>query len=162
MTQEQWYAISAVTSSVSALVAALALILSVVNLFSQRSLTKNIDSQNRLLSQRQLLLPLWNHLEAIRDINPSEPVWPDVIIAVNKLELVALCCEGGMVDPAVIRRTLSDRYVELIDRIKQCKADPEKKALKSGEDLLRENRAALSFYEDLKKEMLDRDRLRTQ
>src|SRR5437870_1639408 len=59
----------------------------------------------RLLSQRQLLIPLWEYMSTLKTINSKDPIAPDILKAVNTLELVALSVEGGMVDPQVIRRT---------------------------------------------------------
>lgn len=57
-----------------------------------------VHQNQKLLSQRQLLLPLWDYMATLSKIDSNTPVTPDVIKVVNTLELVALCCEGGMID----------------------------------------------------------------
>ena len=61
-----------------------------------------VHQNQKLLSQRQLLLPLWDYMATLSKIDSNTPVTPDVIKVVNTLELVALCCEGGMIDEKVI------------------------------------------------------------
>lgn len=119
--------------------------------------TIKIAEMQKTLSQRQLIIPLWDHMSSLNDIDPASPVVPHVLQAVNTLELVALCCEGGMVDDQVIKRTFRDPFMQLYDAIERC---PEMSTIrKSGQDILRENRAAMQFYEVLKKEHLERDKM---
>ncbi len=111
----------------------------------------------KLLAQRQLLVPLWSYLASLNRIDPTKPITPDVLKCVNTLELVALCCEGGMVDPKVIRRTFRAQFVELYHSIEQCIAIPG--LTKSGKDLLQENPATMALYKQLQEENMARDRL---
>lgn len=113
----------------------------------------------RLLSQRQLLIPLWDYMSSLNEINPQRPITPDVLKVVNTLELVALSCEGGMVDPAVIKRTFRNIYMNLYEQVERCGPLPGLEP-KAGRDLLKENPAAMAFYQQLLKEHLDRDRLK--
>lgn len=57
-----------------------------------------VHQNQKLLSQRQLLLPLWDYMATLSKIDSNKPITPDVIKVVNTLELVAICCEGGMID----------------------------------------------------------------
>ena len=113
----------------------------------------------RLLSQRQLLIPLWQYMSSLSEINSQRPITPDVLKIVNTLELVALSCEGGMVDPAVIKRTFRTIYMNLYEQVERCGPLPGLEP-KTGRDLLKENPAAMAFYQQLLKEHLDRDRLK--
>lgn len=119
--------------------------------------TMKVADMQKTLSQRQLIVPLWDHMSSLNDIDPANPVVADVLRAVNTLELVALCCEGGMVDDQVIKRTFRDPFVQLYDAIGRCPEIPSLR--KSGLEILRENRAAMQFYEVLKKEHLERDKM---
>lgn len=102
------------------------------------------------LSQRQLLLPLWQYISTLSDIDPQAPIGPDILKIVNTLELVALSCEGGMVDARVIKRTFRDVYLRLYEKVQ---AVPNVPGLnKSGADLLRENPAAMRFFRELQTE----------
>jgi hypothetical protein len=76
-----------------------------------------IAGTQKKLAQRQLLVPLWEYLSSLNEVDPKKPVTKDVIKNVNTLELVALCCEGGMVDELVIRRTFRDGFIKHYDAI---------------------------------------------
>ena len=116
-----------------------------------------VHENQKLLSQRQLLLPLWNHMATLSKINSDTPVAPDVIKVVNTLELVALCCEGGMIDEKVIRRTFKDQFIMHYDDVKRCRSIPGLSV--DGEGLLKQNRAATEFYNSLESERLSQDRV---
>lgn len=111
----------------------------------------------KLLSQRQFLLPLWDKMSTLNDIDPASPVEVDVVKAVNTLEIVALCCEGGMVDEAVVKRTFREGFLRLFTAIEACPPLPGVK--KTGRQLLQENKAAMRFGQSLLSEHLDRDAL---
>jgi len=117
----------------------------------------------RQLSQRQLLIPLWEYMVSVRSLNTEEPATPQVLKAANTLELIALCVEGGMVDPAVIKRTFTDVYLTIYRQITEVKALPKMfdsagKPL-SGVELLEDYPATSKFYEQLRREKLNRGRL---
>lgn len=111
----------------------------------------------RLLSQRQLILPLWTHMSSLNEINPNQPITPDIVKAVNTLELVALCCEGDMVDTRVIKRTFATEYLKLYNQIEGCSDVPGLN--KTGKNLLSENPAAMKFYDELSSEHKNRGSL---
>jgi len=117
-----------------------------------------VHQNQKLLAQRQLLLPLWEHMASLSKINPDEPVIPDVIKVVNTLELVALCCEGGMVDEQIIRRTFKDQFLMHFESVKKC---PAMKGMGDGESLLKQNRAAEQFYDALERERKSYDSVRS-
>jgi Tfp pilus assembly protein PilV len=100
------------------------------------------------LAQRQFVIQLWDRMAETTRINPKDPAPKDVHRAVNTLELVGLCCEGGMIDVDVIKRTFKDRYVELYDMVKACGSMPTMGNM-NGVELLRENKAAMLFYDEL-------------
>ena len=117
-----------------------------------------VHQNQKLLSQRQLLLPLWEYMSALSDIEPKAPITPDVIKVVNTLELVALCCEGGLVDAQVIRRTFREEFIKHYLAVKQCVALPGMHT--TGEQLLTQNRAAAAFFDTLYKEHLSYGQIR--
>jgi hypothetical protein len=123
----------------------------------QAALSLKIHENQTLLSQRQLLIPLWNHMSVLNHIDPNSPVEPDVLKSVNTLELVAVSCEGGMVDTQVIKRTFRDLFMRSYEEIQAIKMLPGRKV--SGATLLHENRAAMKFYKELQDEHLNRDSL---
>ena len=117
-----------------------------------------VHQNQKLLSQRQLLLPLWEYMSALSNIDVTAPVIPDVIKVVNTLELVALCCEGGLVDEQVIRRTFREEFMRHFLAVKQCGLLHGLNV--TGEQLLTQNRAASAFFEKLYKEHLSQGRVR--
>lgn len=134
-----------------------ALALSAIGAIGAIVVSKRVAETQKLLAQRQLLIPLWEYMSKIDDIDPNDVKPRHVQQTVNTLELVALCCEGGMVDEDVIKRTFADQFIYLFEVIQ---ALPEIPALRrSGKQLLNENRAASAFYAKLKGEMLERDKL---
>ena len=65
------------------------------------STAKTILESEKLLSQRQLLVPLWTYITSMDETNPEEVIEPNVHKSINALELIALRCEGGMIDKEV-------------------------------------------------------------
>ncbi|WP_146012311.1 hypothetical protein [Janthinobacterium sp. AD80] len=116
-----------------------------------------VHKNQKLLSQRQLLLPLWDHMSTLNSIDPANPITPDAIKIVNTLELVALCCEGGMIDEKVILRTFRDGYMKHYDEIYKCGVFPS--STLDGEALLKQNKAAMKFYKKLVEDELNRDKI---
>ena len=119
--------------------------------------SRRVAETQKQLAQRQLLLPLWDYMSKLNNIDHAVPNVPDVVNVVNTLELVALCVEGGMVDGQVIRRTFRDGFIERFEQVKACGVLPNMNG-KSGSALLAENRAALDFYEELMAERRKQDK----
>lgn len=124
---------------------------------SQQVLAEKLHESQQLLVQRQLLVPLWGYMSDLDAINPKSPITPDVIRAVNALELVAVCCEGGMIDEKVIKRIFSYDFMELYDAISSC--DKLEGHTKTGKQLLHEAKATTLFYKKLVDEHLHSDQL---
>jgi hypothetical protein len=116
-----------------------------------------VHQNQKLLSQRQLLLPLWNYMATLSKIDSNNPITPDVIKVVNTLELVALCCEGGMIDEIIIRRTFKDQFLMHYEDVKRCRSIPGLSV--DGDGLLKQNKAATEFYNSLERERLSQDRV---
>ena len=92
-----------------------------------------------------------------KEINPEKPVEVDVIINVNVLDLIAACCEGGMVDEHVVKRLFDEEYTKHYISIDLCGRLPGRGI--TGRELLQENRAAMKFYQSLSEERVNRGRL---
>lgn len=118
-----------------------------------------VHQNQKLLSQRQLLLPLWEYMSTLSKINPKNPVTPDVVKVANTLELVALCCEGGMIDEKVIRRTFKDQFMEHYEAVEKCASLPGLSI--DGKELLKQNKAAVQFFNSLNAERLSQDRIQS-
>ncbi|WP_373225773.1 hypothetical protein [Enterobacter cloacae complex sp. ESBL7] len=130
-------------AAICASVAALGnLATAVFSYLATRKTTKN----QRELTQRQIILPLWDHISALSKINPQNPVTVDVVKNINALELVALCCEADIVDEKVIFRTFSEQFIQHFEDIKSCQDVGDGR---SGTSLIKENRAAEEFYDRL-------------
>lgn len=167
-----WTAATAVAQAVAALAAGVGLVVAALAIRAssreskeqnrtsrelherQVALSEAIHHQQILLSQRQLLLPLWDHLESIKDIKPDDPVGPDMVRMANKLELVALCWEGELIDILLIKRTFHDKYIYFYERLSGCMSPP--KGYKTGPEYLQENPAANRLYTELKREAVNR------
>lgn len=123
----------------------------------QSALSLKIHENQTLLSQRQLLIPLWSYMSVLDHIKPDHIIEPEVIKLVNTLELVAVSCEGGIVDAKLIKRTFRDLYMQFYEEIQAIPMLLGRKI--SGRGLLKENPAAMKFYNELQQEHLNRDRL---
>lgn len=155
---EVWQIVSAIAAAVGTLVAAVALIMTVRTQNRQQELTKSIHEQQTLLQQRQLLLPLWNFLERTAHIDPANPVWEDVRNNSNTLELVAICWEGNLIDPNVLRRGFGDTFIEIYETVDQCQNPPANLPY-SGRALLRRSPATQRLYDELRKENIEHGRI---
>lgn len=119
---------------------------------------KDLARTERLYCQRSALFDLWKYISNLDNINPKDPVTPDIMKAVNALELVALCCEGGIVDPDLVRRTFQNTYIVLYEQIEQVTDVPGLN--KSGKKLLGENHAATQLYEEFRREIMRHGQLK--
>lgn len=117
-----------------------------------------IHEEQQKLSQRQLLVPLWQYMMSMKPIKPHDLVQPDVLLAINALELVALCCEGKMIDELVIKRTFRQIFIQQYEAIEDC-GSMEYFDGKTGKQILHENPATQAFYRKLKEEHLEKDKL---
>lgn len=124
----------------------------------QHELSKTIHKQQTLLARRQLLLPLWDHLDGLADINSAKPVWEDVRKAANILELVAVSWEGQLIDEDVIRRIFSITFIEMYDKIKQCTNAPSNFPM-DGPEMLRNSPATTRLYQQLMDEHVKHNQL---
>ena len=143
--------IISIASTAGAILSAVATIIAIIVAY-------RVHKNQKLLAQRQLLLPLWDHMATLSKIDHKHPITADIIKVVNTLELVALCCEGGMIDESVIRRTFKDQFIMHYQDIKNCLAIPG--LSDNGEALLKQNRAATQFYNSLEQEWLAQDRVK--
>ena len=145
---ETWIIITAIAQAISTFVAALAIYQTV-----------QLHNKQMLLEQRQFLLPLWENLQKLNDINPSNPVWIDVIKAVNILELIAVSWEGQLIDENIIRRMYSTLYIEFYQKIQDCK-NPPSNITKDGKQMLLASPATMKLYNQLITEHVDRNHLK--
>lgn len=106
-----------------------------------------VHRSQKLLSQRQLIVPLWDHISGLRKFDPNNPVAEDAVKIVNALELVAICCEGKMIDEKVILRTFNEQFLSHYESIKKCNLIPGLEI--DGKKLLLENRATIEYYRKL-------------
>jgi hypothetical protein len=142
-----WNILSAIAESLSALIAAIAIYQTV-----------RLQRKQMLLEQRQLLFPLWEKLQRLDDINPEEPVWADVIKAVNMLELIAVSWEGQLIDENIVRRMYSDLYIEFYQSIEECKNPPDNVS-KNGKQMLLASPATMRLYNQLISEHAEKGKL---
>jgi len=119
----------------------------------QRNDSERVHDDQMLLSRRQTVFQLWEYLTTAPDLDPENPVYPDVLKVVNTLELVGLCWEGDITDKRLIRRTFMDRYITLYQEVEKV---PASNGWKSGQAFLNENPAAMKLYDTLMDERKNR------
>lgn len=153
-----WQFISSNAAALSSVLAVIAVVVTAWTQMQQRQLTKALHAQQTLLQQRQLLLPLWEYMDRTSYINTGNPVWEDVRKTANTLELVAVCWEGGLIDPDVIRRIFADTFLELYDMVDQCQNPPPNFHF-DGRTLLRRSPATQRLYDELKEERINQGKI---
>lgn len=121
--------------------------------------TERRHEEQRRYEQRAQLIPLWEYLSSLREIDVVETNTAQVVKTVNTLELVALCREAEVVDEAVIMRAFRDKYIILFEAVRKCGPLKGYSRDKTGEDLLAENDAATELYEKLIADRRKRDAL---
>jgi hypothetical protein len=142
-----WIIVEAISTSLSAVIAAIAIYQTV-----------RLQRKQMLLEQRQFLLPLWTQLQSLNEIDSQDPVWADVIKAVNILELIAVSWEGQLIDENIIRRMYSHLYIEMFDNIMECK-NPPANISKNGRQMLYASPSTIRLYELLKSEYAGKGKL---
>jgi len=109
-----------------------------------------IHDSEKLLAQRQFIVPLWQQTSTLANIDPDNPKTDDVVKAANVLELVAVCTEGGMVDQQIVKRVFADDFMRLYRQILKCKKIPQLN--KDGDELLDQCPAVKQLFQELEKE----------
>lgn len=121
----------------------------------QLTLSEQLNHQQMLLSRRQMFFSLFEQFKGMKNINPTSPVWPDVVAAVNFMDLLGICWEGQLVDEKLIFRVFREYVLETYGLVSQCTSADE--VQKSGEVMLRESRSATALYHHLLNEHIYRD-----
>lgn len=104
-----------------------------------------------LLTQRQLFPELYQEMKGMHIINTYAPNWNHVIEVANKLEFMAICYEGGLIDAQLIERVYSKTFVFQWERIGMCSPkDANDNGGRTGKDIQNDNPAASQLYEKLK------------
>lgn len=127
---------------------------------AQRINGEQIEMQKMqtLLTQRQLLIPIWDIIGKLRRIDHANINWDEVTQSANTLELIALCWEGQLIDERLIRRTFRDTFITLWREIGQCNSNSAMPhGQKNGPQLQQENKAAARLYRILTEEHENQD-----
>jgi hypothetical protein len=114
------------------------------------SRANEIYNSEKLLAQRQFIVPLWQQTSTLANIDSNNPKTEDVIRAANVLELVAVCTEGEMVDRQVMKRVFAENFLRLYRQISKCKNIPG--LGKDGDDVLNEIPAVKLLFKNLEEE----------
>ena len=121
--------------------------------------THDRHNEQRRFEQRTQLIPLWEYMSGLREIDPeAEVIVPQVVKVVNTLELIALCKEADIIDKTVVLRTFREKYISLYETIKRVGVLEGYSRRVTGEDLLNENHAAVQLYNDLINERRNMDK----
>ncbi|MEZ4672575.1 MAG: hypothetical protein R3E39_32140 [Anaerolineae bacterium] len=115
----------------------------------QEELSDKIHRQEKLFAQQQAFFPLFEQFKDISTIDPNDPVWVDIINAVNYLELLGVSWEGETVDERTLFRVFGKYIIETYESIKQCK-NPPQNIPKDGEEMLSDCPYATRLYSHLK------------
>jgi hypothetical protein len=156
-TQTFWFALGSCGSILAVIVASVALWQASRISTKQLELTEKIHNQQMTLAQRQAFVDLFGQLKDMPGINPQAPVWPEVVLAVNLLDLVGTAWESGLTDEEVLLRAYRDIFVRTYDDVRRCKNQPASMP-KDGEGMLLDSRAATSLYEHLMKLHLNQNK----
>ncbi|MDM3868117.1 hypothetical protein QF204_07980 [Proteus faecis] len=154
-----WGLVAAFASSIAAIGAAIASFLALSTAKKSKDISEQANAQTMeihnsemLAAQRSQVIAIWGYLSSLSDIDPNSPIGVDVIKNMNTLELVAVCCEGKMIDKDVVLRTFMDTYINIYEVIERLtKVDLGGGKIKSGKDIINENNAAQEFYAEVKK-----------
>lgn len=105
-----WTAMEAIATSLSAILAAIAIILT-ISLFRKQA----------LLDKRYFVLPLYTQVKKLRGVDPNDPNWDDVIMMVNTLEFIGIAYEEGLIDKRIVKKLFGSFYTEAYDNVARCR-----------------------------------------
>jgi len=112
----------------------------------QDDLTNKIYADQKLMLQRQIIVPLWEYMSDLNLIDPKKPITSHILKASNTMELVSLCSEASVADEQIILRTFRIEFKRLYESILKVDEIPGYDPPLSGKQLLSENFATTEFY----------------
>lgn len=105
----------------------------------------------RRMGQRQLIIPLWDYLIGINEIDVKDPILTDVIKTANTLELIGICYLRKIVDKKIIDNTFKDQFRHHYEQVEKCpEIDFGAGQKKDGIKILDENPSAKKLYKKFK------------
>jgi len=107
------------------------------------SLLDRVADQQRRIAQAQLVIPLWERMSRLRNIDRSNPIARDVSEALSTMELIAIFAETDTIHVDLVERALGEPFIHLYELVA---------SLPAGRDLL-EDRPTRNFYRRLKVEL---------
>lgn len=116
------------------------------------------EHSQRQFEQRAQLIPVWQYISSLSEVDPKEPITPDAVKIANTLELVAVAVEGGVLDRQVVLRVFRGKFIELYEQVRDCGPLPGYREGLTGAKLLEQCNAATELYEELIKERRRADR----
>ena len=116
------------------------------------------NTRAQKLSQRQLIIPLAQAMQGLRDVVPDDLVYSDLISAVNAIELIAICWETKVIERKLIERVYQDTFKRLYINISLCKS-PEGKNYDSGLTLLKASKPIQKFHKYLETKHTNQDKI---
>jgi len=88
----------------------------------QRSIRDEVARSDK---RRFFSTTLWDRMIGVSDIDPADPVGPDIRKAVNLLEAVAMSWEADIVDRQMVLVSFGHLYNDLYDKVKRTNVVPE-------------------------------------
>jgi hypothetical protein len=146
--QTFWIALGSLGSIFAVVIASIALWQASRISNAQLKLTETIHKQQMALGQRQAFVDVFEQLKNMPGINPQAPIWPDVVLAVNLLDLIGTAWESKLTDTEMLLRAYQDIFVKTYEDVKRCTNQPSNMP-KDGAGMLIDSRSATSLYNHL-------------
>lgn len=122
------------------------------------ALQERIRKDETTEASRRFVLDLWDRINGISEIDPQQPIGPDVRRALNALELIAMCWEGNIADKKMVELMFGKMYRNMYTAIRQIAQVPGMNS--SGARLLDEGPPTIHLvYEELQKKYSEQGKI---
>ena len=141
---------------ISIIVSAIGAIAAVVSAYIAHKSYKSAREANENsteIAKRQQAIDFHSVWEGVSRIDPENPVGPDVVKAINALEITATVWNHDIVHKVIILDSYWTEFRELYETLYDC-TTPVPGLNRSGRELLRESTTIEAAYESMKKASL--------
>lgn len=91
------------------------------------TLTTSINKQETIREKNNALISLYDHISNIPKIDIDYPVWDDAVVAMNKLELIAVAYATKLTHQKYLYLLLSKLFIEVYEQVYNAKDANDKK-----------------------------------
>jgi hypothetical protein len=116
-----------------------------------------MEQEKTRIDKRRFITVLWDRMFQLNEVNPKEPIEPDIRQAYNTLEAVAMSWEADLVDENLVVASFGKLYERLFEQIKAVPKIPGRNI--SGASLLNDNRRIESVYLKIRERLAARDKI---